>query len=67
MSYWGRTDEILAELGGHNPRCPTCSTEMFAIDDHGRFRCPNGDDPDSQMEKIMREIRLKPKKKPSSE
>lgn len=61
MSYWSRTDEILAELGGQNPRCPTCGAEMYPLDDHGRFRCPNGDDPSSIELKRMLEARQKPK------
>jgi len=36
-SYWGATDEILADEGA--PTCPNCGNPMFPEDDHGRFTC----------------------------
>jgi hypothetical protein len=39
MNYWSATDEILAESGGNFPTCSVCHTEMYPIDDHGRFAC----------------------------
>jgi hypothetical protein len=39
MNYWTATDEILAQHGGHGPKCPNCGQEMFPEDDHGRFTC----------------------------
>ncbi|MDX9893015.1 MAG: hypothetical protein RB292_01185 [Patescibacteria group bacterium] len=42
MSYWDITDRYLGGHGGHGPSCPECGKEMFAADDHGRFRCTCG-------------------------
>jgi len=39
MSYWDKTDEILRRSGGKGPICSVCKTEMYPIDDHGRFGC----------------------------
>ena len=39
MNYHTATDEILAKLGGHGPKCPHCGGEMSPVDDHGRFTC----------------------------
>ncbi len=39
MGYWDATARIIAENGGRNPICPVCNTEMYPIDDHGRFAC----------------------------
>lgn len=39
MGYWDETDRIIAENGGKNPICPVCKTEMYPVDDHGRFAC----------------------------
>ena len=38
-SYYGATDEIMAEHGGRTPNCPDCGQPMFPMDDHGRFGC----------------------------
>ena len=40
MSYWDLTDTVRVELGGKNPTCSIHQCEMFSIDDHGRFMCP---------------------------
>ena len=39
MSYWNRTEEILAARGGRGPPCTYCGEAMYPIDDHGRFSC----------------------------
>lgn len=39
MGYWDATDNYLQNHGGHGPNCPACGKEMFAEDDHGRFKC----------------------------
>jgi hypothetical protein len=38
-SYYGATDEIMAEHGGQAPNCPRCGQPQFPMDDHGRFGC----------------------------
>lgn len=51
-NYWTATADTQRALGG-NPKCPTCGERMFPIDDHGRFRCPNNDDPDSNIARAI--------------
>lgn len=38
MGYWDATDRFLSKHG-RGPKCPSCGSEMFPEDDHGRFSC----------------------------
>ena len=57
MTCWTTTADILAELGGINPRCPVCAGEMFPLGSIGKFtcfHCPDG--PDLSMPMVPAEV-----------
>lgn len=37
-NYWTATEDHLRANGGKVPTCPVHGTEMFAEDDHGRYK-----------------------------